>query len=142
MATLRAQLSGRPDEYHKLLNQMDNAEANRYLSLVTAAFFEAARRRFITDGKPADDAEIIDFVTSVRLRLSEPTSIDPHAAETLIKVAVEKAPPEARDGISAEVSNATKTVLLAGLVGDEQYSPEQLEEFLTAARELADEVFA
>ncbi|XRQ05061.1 hypothetical protein ACN3XK_52180 [Actinomadura welshii] len=142
VAVLRAQLSGRPDEYHRLLKQMDNATANQYLSLVTAAFFDAARRRFLKGGEPVEDAEIIDFVTSVRLRLEEPSSMDPHVGETLIKVAIEKLPPEARDEVSGEVSNATKTILLAGLVGDESFNSDQLEDFLATARQLADEVFS
>ncbi|SNS25294.1 hypothetical protein [Actinomadura mexicana] len=142
MATLRAQLTGRIDEHRRLLSQMDNAMANQYLSLATAAFFEAAMRRFVRDGSPVDDAEIIEFVTSVRLRLGDPDDLDPQAAETLIKIAIEKLPVEAKNGISPELSNSTKIILLSGMVGDLDPTPDQLEEFLNAARAMTDKAFS
>lgn len=142
MATLRAQLTGRIDEHRRLLSQMDLATANQYLSLATAAFFEAAMRRFVRDGSPVDDAEIIEFVTSVRLRLGDPDDLDPQVAETLIKVAVEKLPVEAQNGIDSDVSNGTKIILLSGMVGDLDPTPDQLEEFLNAARTMTDKAFS
>ncbi|MEU4821572.1 hypothetical protein ACLQ2P_10705 [Actinomadura citrea] len=142
IATLRAQLTGRIDEHRRLLSQMDIATANQYLSLATAAFFEAALRRFVRDGSPVDDAEIIEFVTSVRLRLGDPDDLDAQTAETLIKIAVEKLPVEAQNGISADAANGTRIILLSGMVGDLDLTPDQLEEFLNAARRMTDTAFA
>lgn len=141
MATLRAQLTGRIDEHRRLLSQMDRAAANRYVSLVIAAFFEAAIRRFVRDGSPVDDTEIIKFVASVRHRLADPGDLDAQVAVTLIKIAIDKLPAEAQKGISIDVSNATRIILLSGMVGAVNLSPDQLEEFLDAARAMTDKAF-
>ncbi|MFI0485372.1 hypothetical protein [Actinomadura sp. 9N215] len=124
------------------MNQLDGPATNQYVSLVTAAFFEAARRRFMKGEEVADDGKIIDFVTSVRLRVDDPEVLDPNVAETLINIALGKLPPEARKGISGEVSHGSKILLLAGLIGDAQLSADELDAFLATAREMADEVFS
>lgn len=142
VAALRAQLAGQPEEHRRLLAQLDPEAANRgYVSLVGGAFFEAARRRFLRDGKPADDAEIIDFVSDVRLRIGDTgDKLDPNAAETMIKVAIEKLPPEARGNIGGDEGFKIQSYLLAGLVGDERFTPEELDEFLVIARSYAEEM--
>ncbi|MGI5205223.1 hypothetical protein ACQEU6_27040 [Spirillospora sp. CA-108201] len=141
MATLRSQLTGRIDEHRRLLSQMDHAAANRYVSLLIAAFFEAAIRRFVRDGSPVDDTEIIKFVASVRNRLADPGDLDAQVALTLIKIAIDKLPVEAQKGISLDVSNGTRIILLSGMVGALNLSPDQLEEFLNAARAMTDKAF-
>ncbi|GAA4236671.1 hypothetical protein GCM10022254_46910 [Actinomadura meridiana] len=142
IATLRAQLQGRGDEHKRLLSRLNKVESNQYASLVTAAFFEAIRRRFSTGGEVAGDKEIIDFVTTVRLRLDDPELLDPNVAETLIGMALGKLPPDARKDISAEVSHGSKILLLAGLISDAQLSTHELDAFLARAREMTDEVFS
>lgn len=144
VAALRAQLVGDVDEHRRLLSQLDPKAANvGYVALITAAFMEAVRQRFVRDGKPADDDEIIDFVASVRGRGEDLTKvIDPTVAETLIKIAIEKLPPDARDDISGEVSNGHKIVLLAGLTADAELTSDELDEFLETAREYVEEMLS
>lgn len=142
VATLRAQLEGRGDEHQRLLNQMDSEAANKYASLVTAAFFEATRRRFMRGEELADDSQLIDFVTSVRLRMDDPEVLDPNVAETLIKIALGKMPPEAKKGIHGATSHGSKVVLLAGLISDAQLNSDELNEFLVKVRAMADEVLS
>ncbi|RKS77116.1 hypothetical protein BZB76_2490 [Actinomadura pelletieri DSM 43383] len=142
VATLRAQLQGHGDEHSRLLNRLDKKASNQYASLVTAAFFEATRRRFMKDEEVADDAEVIEFVTSVRLRMADPELLDPQVGETLINIALGKLPPEARKGISGGASHGSKILLLAGLVADAQFNAEELDAFLATARGMADEVFS
>ncbi|TYB46630.1 hypothetical protein [Actinomadura chibensis] len=142
VAALRAQLAGQGDEHRRLLNRLDPEAANiGYTALVTGAFFEAVRRRFLKDGKPADDAEIIDFVSSVRLRLEEEEDrLDPNVAEIMIKVALGKLPVEARKDISGDVGYRSQILLVAGLVGDAQLTSDELDDFLRKARFFADEL--
>ncbi|TMQ95904.1 hypothetical protein ETD83_21945 [Actinomadura soli] len=142
VAALRAQLAGQGDEHYRLFNQLDPQAANiGYVALVAGAFFEAVRRRFIKDGSPADDAEIIDFVTSVRLRLEESESkLDPNVGETMIKIALGKLPPEARKNIGGDVGYGTQILLLAGLIADEDLTSNELDEFLARARYFAEEM--
>ncbi|TDB91602.1 hypothetical protein E1264_01225 [Actinomadura sp. KC216] len=144
VAALRAQLAGDVDEHRRLLSQLDPKAANvGYVALITAAFLEAVRRRFVKDGKPADDDEIIEFVASVRERGEDlPRAIDPTVAETLIKIALEKLPPDGRDDISGEVSNGHKIVLLAGLTADARLTPAELDAFLARAREYVEEMLS
>ncbi|RFS83088.1 hypothetical protein D0T12_23180 [Actinomadura spongiicola] len=142
VATLRAQLAGQDEEHLRLLHQLDPKSANvGYTALVTGAFFEAVQRHFVKDGKPADDAEIIDFVTSVRLRLEEEEGkLDPNAAEIMIKIALGKLPGEARKNISGDVGHGTQILLLAGLIGDAELTSNELDNFLVQARFIADEI--
>lgn len=142
VAALRAQLSGQVDEHRRLLNELDPQAANvGYVALVAGAFLEAVRRRFLKDGEPADDVEIIDFVTSVRLRTTDPeNTLDPTVGETMIKIAMGKLPPAARKEISGEVGFGSQILLLAGLIGDAQLGPEELDEFLAKARYFAEEM--
>ncbi|MFG2249410.1 hypothetical protein [Spirillospora sp. NPDC048823] len=142
VAALRAQLKGDSEKHRRLLNQLDPEAANvGYVSLVGGAFFEAARRRFLKDGIPADDAEIIDFVTSVRMWIDDQgDKLDPNASEIMIKIAIEKLPPEARSGISGDDGFRLQSFLLAGLISDAGLSPAELESFLATARSNAEEM--
>lgn len=116
VAALRAQLKGQGDEHRRLLHRLK-------------------------DGDPADDAEIIDFVTSVRLRLEEEEGeLDPDVAEVMIKVALGELPGEARKNISDDVGHGSQVLLLAGLIGDAELTSDELEEFLIGARFFAEEL--
>lgn len=141
VAALQAQLSGRFDEYQRLLNAMSKEEANLgYAALVGAAFFSAVRRRFIVDEKPASDAEIIEFVAEARGRTPNAAEIiEPDVAELLINLSIGKAPLEARKNLDDNISIRIKALLLAMLVADEEFSEAELEEFLAEARELGEE---
>jgi hypothetical protein len=141
VAVLRAQLTGQIDEHRRLAKQLTAKEANtEYATLVAAAFIEAIERRFMKDGKIADDDEVIDFVAEVRaLDDDMPDIIDPRIAESLIFHLLEK-------GTVVDADPDTKfghqIVLLANLVGEAQFSSTELEEFLSSARTLANDLLA
>ncbi|MEU8347382.1 hypothetical protein SAMN05443665_100481 [Actinomadura meyerae] len=139
VAALRAQLTGNRDEHLRLIGQLDPDEANvSYTALVAAAFIQAAERRFINDGKVAENSEVIDFVAQVRETDDESSRlIDPRIAESMIldllgRGSMVDADPDTRFG--------HQIVLLAALVGEERYSSVELDEFLEKARSLADEL--
>ncbi|GLZ05184.1 hypothetical protein Acsp03_26500 [Actinomadura sp. NBRC 104412] len=142
VATLRTLLKGELEEHERLLNAMDENEANiGYSALVNAAFFEAARRRFLKDGKPASDAEVIDYVAYARSwsdRVAE--DIDPSIAETVINMAIEKIPANANKELDNNAAYTNKLMLLAVLTRDANYSEGELEEFMEQTQELAAEI--
>lgn len=139
VATLRAQLRGNANEHRRLLRDLDSDEANvGYPALIAAAFIEAAERRFLKDGNAADESEVIDFVAGVRETDDEmPDVISAQIAEGMIlhllgKGAVVKADEETKLG--------HQIVLIAGLVGDEKFTEDDLDAFLRDARSLADQL--
>jgi hypothetical protein len=123
------------------LRQLDRSQADvGYSALISAAFFEAARRRFIRNGKPADDAEVIDYIATVRGRSDDAADvIVPDLAERLTNYVLGKLPYDANQDIDPNVAIRIKTLLLAGLVGDEELSGPELDAFMTKARDLAEE---
>lgn len=141
VAALHAQLAGRFDEYRRLLSDMTKEEANvGFAALVAAGFFEAIRRRFIRDGEPASDAEVIEFVADSRGRTTNAAKIIvPDIAELIINLSLGKLPIDAKEGIDDNVSFKIKTLLLALLIADEDFSEVELEDFLVNVRELAEE---
>lgn len=142
VAALHAQLAGRTDEHRRLLQQLDRAEANvGYSALVAAAFYQAAERRFIRDGKVATRAEVIDFIASVRARSDESVDlIDPDIAEHMIlQVLGLDAGSDAAD-IDHDVAFETQIVLMAALVGDAEFTEEELDDFMEKVRADADEL--
>lgn len=142
VAALRALLTGQTEEHRRLLNQLDPEAANvGYVSLVGGAFFEAARRRFLRKSGPAADAEIMEFVTAVRLWIDDQgDKLDPNNAEIMIKIAIEKLPPEARRDISGDEGFRVQSFLLAGLIRDARLNSEELDDFLVVARDNAEEM--
>ncbi|TMQ98965.1 hypothetical protein ETD83_18785 [Actinomadura soli] len=139
VAVLRAQLVGNREEHLRLADQLDPDEANVcYTALVAAAFIEAAEERFIRNGDAVDHSEVIDFVAQVRERADEmPDIIDPQIAESMIldllgKGSMVDADPDTKFG--------HQIVLLAALVGEKQFTEDQLDAFLGNARALADEL--
>ncbi|RKS73723.1 hypothetical protein BZB76_4426 [Actinomadura pelletieri DSM 43383] len=143
VAALHAQLAGRTDEHRRLLNKLDRAKANEgYAALITAAFFEATERRFIKDGTVANNAEVIDFVASLRATSNEiPDIIDPKLAELFINYVLGKLPTDALQSIDDEIAFGMKILLLAGLIRDLQFNEAELSEFLAKARADAEELF-
>lgn len=139
VAVLRAQLSGDREEHLRLMEQLDSNEANvLYTALVAAAFIEAAERHFIKDGKVADNSEVIEFVARVRETDDRSSDlINAQVAESMIldllgKGRMVDADPDTKFG--------HQTVLLAALVGEEQFTPTELDSFLNDARALANEL--
>ena len=137
VATLRAQLTGQNEEHVRLLNQLDTEEAQRnYVTLVTAAFFEAVDRKFIVNGKVAENAEIVNFIAHQReIHPDSADALDPEAAEMMVLDALGKGSMESLD---VETVFGTQILLLAALVGEARYSDDELDAFLAKARTEAD----
>lgn len=138
VATLRAQLAGRMDEHERRLDRLitDEDQAG-YIALVTAAFFEAVDRRFITNDKAADDSEVIEFIAYQRS--AHPIAaeqLDPSVAEQMILHALGKG--TISNDIDGETLLGTKILLLAALTTDADHSEDELEAFLAKARAEAD----
>ncbi len=135
VSALRAYLAGDLDGYQRLHGHLDPVAAQTgYSALVSAAFCEAVERHFGTGTPPID---VIRFVGDVRARsdrLGE--EIDPRAAERMIWAVYTDE--EIRD-IDPSTRLGTQVVLLAALIADERLDAVGLEEFLTGARELADQ---
>lgn len=132
VAALRAQLSGNRNEHLRLIAQLREERARAgYATLLASAFFEAVERRFVRDGKVADEAEVIDFVGDLRARATAADDLDPLTAERLIMHALGKGTIE---DIDSRVRVHTQILVLAGLVGDAAFTPSELDEFLEKAR--------
>lgn len=140
---LRAQLTGRMDDFRRLIGQMSSkAETDGFDALVTAAFFEAVHRRFLGKGTPVDDDEVIEFVVAARKRSDNaPEIVPPDVGELLINLALGKAPLDAKKSVDDNTSFKAKMFLLQVLVGDEVFTEAELEAFLTKVRQMAQETF-
>ncbi|MCO6009403.1 hypothetical protein NE236_30975 [Actinoallomurus purpureus] len=136
VATLRAHLAGNFDEYQRLWADLARPGAKGgYPTLIAAAFFEAADRRFTKGG--GTDTDVIAFVGSARSRFDEKgDEIDPHAAEVLIRAVLGDV---TETDLDDDTVITTQLTLLTALVLDEQFSGEQLDKFMAEARKLADE---
>src|SRR5690606_17276503 len=86
VAALHAQLAGRGEEHKRLFDELDADEVGHgYSALVAAAVFEAIERRFVKNGKVADDAEVIQFIAELRSKNADVAEkLDPVIAERLI----------------------------------------------------------
>ncbi|QXJ23294.1 hypothetical protein AGRA3207_004431 [Actinomadura graeca] len=135
VATLRVRLAGRPGKRHHRWGRPGPSEADAgYAALISAAFYEAACRRFVRNGWPADDAEVTAFITAAR---AAPNIIVPATAERLINHAIGKVPLEANDDIDPRVAIRVRTLLLTALVGDLHFGDAQLDRFMARSRQLA-----
>jgi len=143
VATLHDLLARRFDEHSRRLNQLSKSEVNHFTAMINAAFFEAARSRFIKDGKPASDAEVIDYVAYARSwDEGSAEEIDPDAGERLINVVIEKLPLDALDDLDNNVVFNSKLMLLASFVREANYTEEGLAEFIQQARNTAEEMLS
>jgi hypothetical protein len=133
VAVLRAQLAGDYDEHRRLLADLDSRGALAgYTALVTAAFIEAADRRFGPGHR--DDAAVTAFVSDVRARFpGADAEIGQAAAERIIRKALGRGSVSDIDGPTIR---RTEMLLLPLMVADEQYSGEELDRFLAGARKL------
>ena len=142
VAALHAQLAGQSEKHRRLLGRLDREEANTgYAALVAAAFFEAAERHFIRDGKIASKAEVIDFVASVRARTDKAVdTVDPDIAEQLIfQVIGLESNPDVQN-FDHNTAFRTQIVLMAALVGEARFSDSELDAFMAKIRSDADEL--
>lgn len=136
VAALRAQLTGDREEYDRLLSQVEAAgDEASYAALVTAAFAEAAERRFRAEGTPAD---VIRFVADVRSRSANlGESIDQKIGEQLFLSSLMDAPLD--DDLDGGTIVGTQLLLLVAMMVDAGPTSDQLDAFLAEARTLADE---
>ena len=136
VATPRAALADDMDRYRQLYGQLDRAAAKKgFTALVAAAFGEAVERRF---GQDRQRADIVTFVGDFRSRSDRLAhELDPDISERVIRAVL-------GDGSVRDVSDAavmsTQTVLLMGLIADEQPDDAGLDAFLASARKLADQL--
>ena len=138
VAALRALLVDDIDRHRQLFSQLDRAEARKsYPALVTAAFGEAVERRFGQHYQPAD---IVSFVADVRSRSDRLAGeLDPDVSERVINAVLGHG--SARD-LDKEAVTRAKLVLLGGLVADARLDDAGLDDFLVAARKLADQLMS
>lgn len=133
VATLRAFLGRDDDLLRPLLHEIPRTnEPDGTTIFLWAAFTEAAFRRF-PDGNVAD---IIKFVAHARTRRRARNAppIDPYAAEKLIITTL-----TGRDEAESltDTQKAQHITLLSELVKDEQFTPDELQAFLSAAYQYA-----
>jgi hypothetical protein len=138
IAALRALLSDDTDLYRQVYGGLDRAEAKKgYTALITAAFIEAVERRFGTGYQPAD---IVTFVADVRARSDRLASrIDPDVAERVIHAVLGHGTIR---GLNREAVTGAKLLLLGGLIADARLDDTGLDEFMAAARKLADQLMS
>ena len=138
VAALRALLVDDQDRHRQLFGQLDRAEARTgYPALVTAAFGEAVERRFGQRYQPAD---VVVFVADVRpgqtAWLPRSTPTPPNASSTPSSAT------QASATWTGKSVTRAKLVLLAALVADARLDDAALDEFLAAARKLADQLMS
>jgi hypothetical protein len=133
VAALRAQLAGDHEQHKRLLQQVDAAGGmHDYMSLVSAAFLEAADRRFATASLPA---AVIEWVADVRSRSPEASeAIDPAAAERVILSTLGQG--DISDLSGRDIRHNMR-LLLPLLIADEQLDGSALDAFMASARKLA-----
>ncbi|MFG2085980.1 hypothetical protein [Spirillospora sp. NPDC048824] len=141
VAALHALLARRYEENQRLLGQLSAKEVNvGYAAVISAAFFELAQRRFIRNGKPASDAEVIEFVAEARGRTQEAVEIiDPQVAEIATNFVLGKLPLDAYDGVDDNVAFRTKSLLVAIMAADEDFGDSELNSFMARVRDLTEE---
>jgi len=138
VAALRALLSDDIDRHRQLFAGLDRAEAKKsYPALVTAAFGIAVDRRFGTSYQPAD---IVTFVADVRARSDRlARELDPDVAERVIYAVLGHGTVR---GLDKQMVTRAKLVLLADLIAEARLDDAGLDEFLAAARKLADQLMS
>jgi hypothetical protein len=137
VAAMRAYLVGDIERYEHALAQLDHAAQLDYVTLVSAAFFEAVEKRF---NEGSVTTEVAAFVGHLRARSEDlANSISPEVAERLIRDVYTD---EGVSDIPDETKGSLHALLLAGMVADEQYDDSGLDEFLGKARKLADDLLS
>jgi hypothetical protein len=138
VAALRALLSDDMSSYRQLFDGLDRAEAKKgYPALVTAAFGIAVERRFGTSYQPED---VVSFVADVRARSDRLASrLDPNVAERVIQAVLGHGTTR---GLDKQALTSAKLLLLGGLIADAQLDDAGLDDFLAAARKLADQLMS
>lgn len=136
VAALHALLAREFDEHRRIYAALDrDGIRNGYAPLISAAFCIAVERRFTGDSSRAD---VIEFVADARSRAeSAMAAIDPAAGERIIRAVYGD---EDITDIHPNKRLEIQMALLAALAADENFNNAGLDEFLAAARKLADQM--
>jgi len=135
VAVLRAFLAEDFGTYQRLLADLDAGQRRAFAVALTAAFTEAAVRRF---GEQPPAADVIEFVADARARYPNTGQAVPaEDAETVIRAAVgEDALIGALDGRAA---GAAQTAMLFALTREGGASADAIDEFLATAATQAED---
>ncbi|MBO0803007.1 MAG: hypothetical protein J2P25_08030 [Nocardiopsaceae bacterium] len=132
VAALRALLTGDFDRHKHMIELLDKDEDRGYLALVSAAFIEIADRTF---GSADGNAAVVEWVGKIRSQSTDAADgFDPVLSEQVILYALGKT--EAEDLNSQQILEA-ELLLLPALVHDQGLDEAGIDEFLSAARALA-----
>jgi hypothetical protein len=133
VAALRAALTGDLETFDRLGGESGTDYGDEFGILMATAFITAAQRRF---PDPWAFGDIIRFVGKIRAQQDGEELMDARAAEQLLLAALRNTP------LPADISEATKAqvqfLLLETMVNEESLRGNELDAFLTDARQLAD----
>lgn len=131
VAALRAALAGDSGAFDRIDREAGLGDGQEFPVLVAMAFIAAVRHQFPRGSSTAD---VIRFVSQVRVENGDDGDLSPTLAEQLILSALRDTPLSVRSGETARAS--AQFALLSVLVGD--LDDDQLNTLLTRARDDAD----
>jgi hypothetical protein len=134
VAALRAALTGDIETFDRLGGDSGMDYGDAFPILMAAAFITAARHRF---PGPWSAGDVIRFVGTIRARQDdEDHALDPGAAEHLLLAALRDTP------VAAVIDEPTKAqtqfILLESMAGEGDLQDEELDAFLSEARQMTD----
>lgn len=134
---VRALLQGDFDTYQRLHSELDPSQRPAFSVVLTAAFHEAAVRRF---GDNGDLAEIVAFVADARARYPRTAqAVRAEDAEKLIRAALGE--DHLLQELTGQVKGAAQTALLFALIQESDVSHDGIDSLLTSAGEQAKAYF-
>jgi hypothetical protein len=136
-ATIRAYLQGDKEEYQQRNASMSQEREvlAAYKAMIIAAFLIAVQHKFSKDS-PRD--EIIDYVAAIRSRAdSLVEAIDPTAAERMISSVFTS---ESTRDIDSNMKVSIQMFFATAIVNDDGIQGQDLDNFIAATRELANEL--
>lgn len=136
MAALRALLTA-DDSYEDLVARLRDQGAEVPLGVLAGNAFTMLARRHWASGYTT--ADVINFVAEVRATLeTSEFSIDPHAAELVLRAALTGEP--VADGIDPIVRGTVQMLLLGILAAEQDFDEADLNQFLVQVRELSEQI--
>ena len=131
VAALRALLTKDFEEHTRRTRQLDDDGMRDYMTLDSAAFFEAADRRFANADLPA---AVIEFIGKVRSRNAQAAEkIDPVLTERVILKALGHG---SISDLPGREIRRVQNLMLPGLVDDERLDAAGIDALLATARKL------
>lgn len=128
---LRATIRREYDEADSRADALDRLGGEQSQALIAAAFFLAVDKRFQANDRDAIARYVRELGDS---------DLKPSTAEAFIRAALGES--HLTQGIPAEEAFHTQLALMAVMVGDDNPSDEELDEFLSKTQKLADEWLA